>query len=77
MATTTIRLDDDLLKAAKKYHINVSEAARVGIEEAIRRQRMLENGKFLASIAITPTEPSEVTIRRLRESRSGLWWRRD
>ncbi|MEK6976314.1 MAG: type II toxin-antitoxin system CcdA family antitoxin [Candidatus Thermoplasmatota archaeon] len=67
MATTTIRLDAELLKAAKKLHINVSEAARMGIEEAIRRQRIVANIQYLASIAVKPKEPSEVTIRRHRD----------
>jgi post-segregation antitoxin (ccd killing protein) len=67
MTSTTIRLDAELLKAAKRHHVNVSAAARAGIEEAIRRHRMLKNADDLARMAVKPKEPSVVTIRRLRD----------
>lgn len=67
MSVATIRLDADLLKAAKRHHINVSEAARAGIQEAIRRKRMLDNLDALGKAAVKPKEPSAVTLRRLRD----------
>lgn len=76
MATTTIRLDDELLKTAKKHKVNVSEAARFGIEEMIRRRRIIEASERLAKLAVKPDEPSEVTIRRLRDEAAKKWDRR-
>jgi post-segregation antitoxin (ccd killing protein) len=67
VTTATIRLDDELLKAAKRYRINVSEAARAGIQDAIRRRRMLDNIDAMAKSAVQPKEPSAVTLRRLRD----------
>lgn len=67
MTSTTIRLDDALLKAARRHHINVSEAARAGIQEAIRRRRMLDAVDALEKVAVKPKEPSLTTLRRLRD----------
>lgn len=36
---TTITLDDDVAETARELDINISAAAREGIEEAIRRAR--------------------------------------
>ncbi len=36
---TTITLDDDVAELARKHEINISAAARQGVEEAIRRAR--------------------------------------
>lgn len=70
VAVATIRLEESLLKEARRHGINVSQAARDGIEEAIRRQRMLEAVDYLAKIAVQPKEPSLTTLRRLRDGAS-------
>ena len=36
---TTITLDDEVAELARKHEINISAAAREGVEEAIRRAR--------------------------------------
>ena len=43
LARTTVRLPKPLLREAKKEHINVSEAAREGIERKLRNRRRLQD----------------------------------
>ncbi|MHB8633347.1 MAG: hypothetical protein ACYDBQ_05175 [Thermoplasmatota archaeon] len=65
--TATIRLDEELLRMAKRFRVNVSAAARAGIEDAIRRKRILREIEKMAATAVTPLEPSMTTLRRLRD----------
>ncbi len=65
--SATIRIDEALLKTARRHNINVSEAARAGIQDAIRRHRMLANVETLRKMAVKPVEPTLVTLRRLRD----------
>lgn len=63
----TVRVDSRLLQRAKKNRINLSEAARAGIEAAIRSADFHANSKWLAAHSVTSDEPVETTIRRIRE----------
>lgn len=65
---TSLRLDEDLIREARALGINVSQAAREGIREAIRRKRMLENVDWLAAQA-SASEPAEDLVRRMRDER--------
>lgn len=65
--TATIRVDAELLKRAKRRRINVSRAARQGIEDAIHAREFRENTAWLAAREAKPVEPSKVTLRRLRD----------
>lgn len=74
--SATIRLDEALLEEARKLGVNVSEAARQGIQEAVKRARYLEILKEVRSRAVVPDEPSGVTVRRMRDERSDELLRR-
>lgn len=74
--SATIRLDEALLEEARKLGVNVSEAARQGIQEAVKRARYLEVLKDVRSRSVVPDEPSSVTIRRMRDERSDELLRR-
>ena len=64
--TATIRIDADLLKRAKRRRINVSQAARQGIEDAIRAREFSENSIWLAAHEVTPMRPSKAVLRQVR-----------
>lgn len=65
--TVTIRVDSRLLHRAKRSRINLSEAARAGIEAAIRSADFHASSKWLAKHSVASDEPVETTIRRIRE----------
>ena len=71
--SATIRLDEALLDEARKLGVNVSEAARQGIQEAVKRARYLETLKEVRSRSVVPDEPSGVTIRRMRDEQAAKW----
>ena len=50
LTRTTVRLPRRLLLEAKKEHINVSEAAREGLEDRLRRRRFHRNLEVLDRI---------------------------
>jgi post-segregation antitoxin (ccd killing protein) len=66
--TATIRIDAELLRKAKRRKVNVSQAARQGIEDAIRAREFRQNTDWLAAHEIEPVEPSGRTLRRVRDT---------
>jgi post-segregation antitoxin (ccd killing protein) len=65
--TATIRIDAELLRRARRRKVNVSQAARQGIEDAIRAHDFRENTDWLAAHEVRPVEPSGTTLRRIRD----------
>lgn len=73
MPLASLRIEKELLDEAKELGLNVSEAAREGIRNAIRKKRMLDNLDWLEKNAVKPppgTPPSEVLVRQMRDERS-------
>lgn len=68
MKPTMVRMDEESLKAAKRYRINVSQAAREGVDEAIRRRKIEARLRWLERHRFKPERPSLQIIREIRES---------
>lgn len=69
VTNVSVRVDDAMLDEARRYGINVSEALRGGLAEALRKARVAKNVKDLAKVARRPSSPAVEQLRGLRDGR--------
>jgi post-segregation antitoxin (ccd killing protein) len=68
MKATNIRVDEELLRRARRHRINVSEAARQGIAQAIRRRQVQKQLEWLADHRIRGlNRRTDEIIREIRD----------
>jgi hypothetical protein len=70
MGLISVRLDDADEAFLRKNRLSLSEVVRQAVHARVRQMQALEALEFLESVQWKPDEPSQATIRRLRDART-------